>query len=156
MSIVGSPLFAAPELMLGRLYNEVVDVYSYGMVLLSLSVAGGDLRELLKRRWRRDHSSGGGGGSSGGGGNGGAVPLGQVVKGMWEGWRPVVEPTNVKGTCSSTGKGSSASPAFVEESAAEAARDLGAPGAPASVTSLIVRCCAQDPTERPSFKQVRA
>ena len=38
MTGVGTPLFAAPELMRGEVYDESVDVYSFGIVLLNMAV----------------------------------------------------------------------------------------------------------------------
>ena len=37
---VGTPLFAAPELMRGEYYDETVDIYSFGMLLISMAVEG--------------------------------------------------------------------------------------------------------------------
>jgi serine/threonine protein kinase len=129
MSLVGSPLFAGPELMQGELYDESVDVYSFGMLLLSLAMKGGDIRQFLKRRWEEDHAptlttaldlTAGSAASSHG-----PVTLGQIVKGLWDGWRPC---SNASG------------------------REV--PCAPAAVTGLVVRCCAHDPAQRPSMREV--
>lgn len=76
---VGTPLFAAPELMRGEYYDEKVDTYSFGMLLLSMAVDGNMLDFIA---WR----------------------FGQMTKvknlevsaivsvEMWrEGWRPVTD-----------------------------------------------------------------
>ena len=47
----GTPLFAAPEVLLGEMYSEKVDVYSFGMLLADAAAAGG-LINFLVERWR--------------------------------------------------------------------------------------------------------
>ena len=36
MTTCGTPYWTAPEILLGKVYNESVDAYSYGMVLWEL------------------------------------------------------------------------------------------------------------------------
>ena len=38
MTSVGTPLYCAPELACGDQYDESVDVYSFGLVLLSMAI----------------------------------------------------------------------------------------------------------------------
>ena len=51
---VGTPLFAAPEIMRGEQYDQSVDVFSFGVVLIALGAAGGSLEGLLVERWKND------------------------------------------------------------------------------------------------------
>lgn len=50
MTAVGTPLFCAPEIFRGELYDEKVDVYSFGLLLLSLAIDT-SLIELMGQRW---------------------------------------------------------------------------------------------------------
>jgi serine/threonine protein kinase len=50
MSIVGTPLFGAPEMMRGEAYDELVDVYSLGVLLLCLGVGSEQLFLFIKQR----------------------------------------------------------------------------------------------------------
>jgi len=51
MTAVGTPLFCAPELMRGERYDEKVDVYSFGLLLLDMSVQE-PLLDFLGERFR--------------------------------------------------------------------------------------------------------
>jgi len=74
---VGTPLFAAPELMRGEFYDEGVDSYSFGMLLLSMAVEGNMLDFIA---WRYGELTGK---------QNHDITL-VVSIGMWrEGWRPV-------------------------------------------------------------------
>ena len=50
MTGVGTPLFAAPELMRGEVYDESVDVYSFAIVLLAMAVEE-DMPEWFQKRY---------------------------------------------------------------------------------------------------------
>ncbi len=102
---------SAPEIFKGGLYDETVDVYSFGLVLLGVAVKEGVV-EFTRRRFMGDR------------GKAKAPPVNTVVREMMGGWRPVTAAHPV---------------AF----------------APPPVNDLIVRCCAQDPAERPSFAEVQ-
>ena len=47
---VGTPLFAAPEIMNGSKYDQMVDVYSYGLVLMTIAVDV-PILDFITRRW---------------------------------------------------------------------------------------------------------
>ena len=53
-SAAGTPLYAAPEIMLGSSYGEQVDVYSFGMMLIHAAAPSG-LAVFLGRRWLETH-----------------------------------------------------------------------------------------------------
>lgn len=38
MTMVGTPMYCAPEIIIGERYNKSVDVYSFGMLLLTLTL----------------------------------------------------------------------------------------------------------------------
>ena len=50
-SAVGTPLYAAPEIFNGENYDERVDVYSYGLILLAMMIDG-DLVDFIGERYR--------------------------------------------------------------------------------------------------------
>jgi len=111
MTSVGTPLFAAPEVMHGDYYDEKVDVYSYGLTLLNMMVPG-DLLSFIGERWRLFYKKKRAGN-----------PMRLIGSMTQDGWRPVTEDNPVK-------------------------------GAPITINNLVVRCCAQDPTARPSFEEI--
>ena len=51
MTAVGTPLFAAPELFRGEHYDEKVDVYSFGMLLIAMGT-NEELPAFVGERWR--------------------------------------------------------------------------------------------------------
>jgi serine/threonine protein kinase len=51
MTGVGTPLYVAPEVTRGEMYDEKIDVYSFGMTLIEMCV--GDLMLLLGERWMK-------------------------------------------------------------------------------------------------------
>ena len=125
MTLVGTPLYAAPELMNGSPYDESADVYSFGMLLLDLVVPDG-LVKFIGDRWRTHlrHLTG----------QDDRQPEGTMraaMQAVWhDGWRPF-----------STGKTTSSMRNFqlpCEEAIAE----------------LVVACCAHDARQRPTFVRV--
>ena len=81
-TMVGTPMFAAPEIMRGEKHNQAVDVYSFGLTLVNFAVDG-DLSTFVGERWRVDYKKD-------------AIPntktiaYNAVLRSMWEeGWRPV-------------------------------------------------------------------
>ena len=114
---VGTPLFAAPELCREDEYDEKVDVYSFGMLLMAMCTTE-ELPGFVGERWRAHFGKK-------------KVPNPKTLAFMsvlnpavWvDGWRPVTIEHPID-------------------------------GAPSSVVALIVQCCAHNPAERPSFKQI--
>jgi len=52
--MAGTPVFAAPEVVREEKYNESVDVYSFGMLLVSVAAAsttGASIVQFIKTRW---------------------------------------------------------------------------------------------------------
>lgn len=47
---MGTPLYAAPEIMNGANYDQKVDVYSYGLILMALAVEE-SLLDFISQRW---------------------------------------------------------------------------------------------------------
>ena len=118
-TVAGTPVFAAPECMRGDAYDESVDVYSFGCVLMDMAV-GESLVNFLKRKWVEDNPEEKKP-------NMGTMDGRRVVQDIWfKGWRPFAsDPAN------------------------------GAlPGAPPSIHRLIVQCCSQNPSERPTFQEI--
>ena len=114
-TFVGTPLFAAPEVMRNEPYDEKNDVYAFGLILLDMAVFGG-LIEFFQVRWLAEHPFS----------DHSAVNYKEFMNAVWhQGWRSVGS--------DDTGK--------------------GLPGAPPSVMALIMRCCAHNPMERPSFRE---
>jgi serine/threonine protein kinase len=55
MTIVGTPLFAAPEVLRGEgEYDEKVDVYSFGMLLLDVAVESKGVDKFIEARWEAE------------------------------------------------------------------------------------------------------
>jgi len=77
MTAVGTPMYAAPELMRGDAYDEKIDVYSFGVLLLYVSVSCG-LNPLLLGRWKQDFPTA-------------QVPeMRRIMVDVWHrGWRPI-------------------------------------------------------------------
>jgi serine/threonine protein kinase len=124
MTLVGTPLYAAPELMVGAQYDESADVYSFGMLLLDLVVPQGSVSfigdrwrlhvELLDKRGERrpDESMRG------------------AMRAIWhDGWRPY------------------------NDASQESAPGFHLPCRWA-VAELVAACCSHDAKHRPSFVQV--
>ena len=113
MSSVGTPLFAAPEIMRGDPYDEKVDVYSFGLLLLDIATED-SLLDFIGEMWRvaRDKKKAP------------KDPMRFIRSMVEEDWRPVT-------TDAPIGR-----------------------GAPGTISALIVRCCAKESKERPSFEEV--
>lgn len=85
MSSVGTPLYAAPEVMRGDKYDESVDVYSYGLMLMDCCMVQ-PLLDYLKERFKQDFEKKR------------SPNWMKVVHGMKEkGWEPAVFPTAPEG-----------------------------------------------------------
>jgi len=115
MTGVGTPLFIAPELMRGELYDEKADVYSFGITLLALAISD-PILSFISQKWvdtfKKNKL------------NSSTAPLMRVIRSMTDdGWRPV-------------------------------SNDQPLQSIPMSINSLLVRCCAHDPTTRPSFESI--
>jgi serine/threonine protein kinase len=112
MTSVGTPLYAAPEVLRGDFYDEKVDVYSFGLMLMTMAVHQ-PILDFLGERWCGAFHK--------------TRPPRQMihlVRAMTEDqWRPVTEKDPI-------------------------------PHAPTSINELIVICCAHEPRERPSFKEL--
>jgi serine/threonine protein kinase len=77
MTMVGTPSFAAPEMMRGQgHYSETVDVYSFGMLLVNVALKTRVL-EFVKRRWEQDTEERN-------------VPMKKPFEAIWNGsWHPL-------------------------------------------------------------------
>jgi hypothetical protein len=132
-TIVGTPLFAAPEIMRGEAYGAPCDVYSFGMLLLDLASADG-LLPLLLRRWRASQP-GSGSSASSGRSRRATLPKADVderdsmamIRDVWTG---VFRPVSVGGP--------------------------PVPNAPPAVSTLAARCLLHDPAARPTFADALA
>jgi serine/threonine protein kinase len=51
MTAVGTPLFVAPEISRGEKYDEKVDVYSFGLTLLSMTISD-PILDFIGMRWK--------------------------------------------------------------------------------------------------------
>ena len=75
-TVVGTPVFAAPEVLRGDPYEESADVYSFGAMLIDMAVADG-IVAFLRQRWSEDF-------------DGQQTTLRRVMGSVWQdGWRPV-------------------------------------------------------------------
>ena len=117
MTIVGTPLFAAPEVMRGDAYDQAVDVYSFGMILVNMAVREHGILPFISGRWQAAY-------------NAAEVPnpnsivFRRVLRTLWdEGWRPFSTADSL-------------------------------PNTPQSVNNLAARCCAHDPSARPTFRDI--
>ena len=114
MTGTGTPVFCAPEISRGDVYDESVDVYSFGLLLVCMATHV-NIVDFLLQRWAKSH-------------NKAKVPksLAKPFRDITEnGWRPVTV-------------------------------DEPIPGAPSTISSLIVQCCSADPLLRPAFKAIIA
>jgi len=117
MTMVGTPVFAAPEVMRGATYDQAVDVYSFGILLVNMAVREFGLVPFMLDRWQAAAEES-------------EVPnlnsesFRRVMRSVWEdGWRPfsVNDPL---------------------------------PNAPLAINGLAIRCCAHDPSARPTFRVI--
>jgi len=155
MTSVGTPLFAAPEVMRGERYDESADVYSFGVLLLALAVQD-DLILFLAERWRQDHGKA----------KAPKQPM-RVIRCMVEDhWRPVRCPPptpsrleDSKGDDDDAGKGDAKVDQHHtrQQPQQQPPHPLAyLPGVPPALTRLVVACCDPDPSKRPAFRAVLA
>jgi serine/threonine protein kinase len=57
MTALGTPLYAAPELMRGEMFDEKVDVYSFGLLLIDLGLREDNLAVFLGEQWAKDYGA---------------------------------------------------------------------------------------------------
>jgi serine/threonine protein kinase len=82
MTAVGTPLFCAPEIARGESYDEKVDVYSFGLLLVSLATVE-EIGDFIGERWRIHFNKTKVP-------NMNSIAFNKVLRPMWEdGWRPV-------------------------------------------------------------------
>jgi serine/threonine protein kinase len=125
MTAVGTPLFCAPEIFRGDTYSEAVDVYSFGLILLAISIDE-PLIDFLKRCWAAFK------GKLKGPRNYRVVMTALAL----EGWRPAL------------------ATALDSASVAGNVGSGFAPQVPPSVAALICKCWQHDPASRPSFAEI--
>jgi len=152
---VGTPLFCAPEIMRGEAYDEKVDVYSFGVMLVDMASANGLLRFVVRRFCCDD---------------GMLQPRGppteeetriatKALQGVWAGvWRPIDESADLFSSTDSGSDGdgpptfSITTPGLSDSMDGAAMRAASAlPDAPPSVVLLAARCMCHDAAARPSF-----
>jgi serine/threonine protein kinase len=144
---VGTPLFVAPEVMVGEVYDESVDVYSFAILLLAMAVET-DLPEWFEQRYktfqekkkRKKLKR--------------PPKIMRVLRAVWEdGWRPYdhddeeddndeedkARSEDLEQQQQSREGGGGSGPLFF---------------VPPSIRSLIVRCGSHDPKARPTFEQI--
>jgi serine/threonine protein kinase len=148
MSGVGTPLFCAPEISRGEIYDEKVDVYSFGLILLDMATEE-DLIDFIGERWRQHFKK-----------KSKPKQAMKFIRTMSEeGWRPIT-PThleklrnkskNQNSLENNQRRPSTQNGDFCNED------DVGfvahvLPYAPLSIISLIIECTDHDPKKRPSF-----
>ena len=144
---VGTPLFAAPEVMVGEVYDESVDVYSFAILLLAMAVET-DLPEWFEQRYktfqekkkRKKLKR--------------PPKIMRVLRAVWEdGWRPY-DHDDEEDDNDEEDKASSED----LEQQQQSREGGGGSGplffVPPSIRSLIVRCGSHDPKARPTFEQI--
>ena len=138
MTGVGTPLFAAPEVMMGEYYDESIDVYSFAIVLLVITMDD-DPASWFLERFKQTHPS-----FEAKKKTGKRPRIMKVLRAVWEeGWRPYDTLQSEDSDPSSPARG-------------KGGDDDNNPlsFAPSSVRSLIVRCGSQDAKARPTFEQI--
>eukprot|EP00615_Pteridomonas_danica_P009081 CAMPEP_0114355732 /NCGR_PEP_ID=MMETSP0101-20121206/20446_1 /TAXON_ID=38822 ORGANISM="Pteridomonas danica, Strain PT" /NCGR_SAMPLE_ID=MMETSP0101 /ASSEMBLY_ACC=CAM_ASM_000211 /LENGTH=182 /DNA_ID=CAMNT_0001497839 /DNA_START=4 /DNA_END=552 /DNA_ORIENTATION=+ len=112
MTAVGTPLYVAPEIARGEVYDEKIDIYSFGLTLMEMCVEG-PLLDFIGERWVIAF-------------NKKKIPKQamRLIRPMTEdGWRPVTDENPIQ-------------------------------QAPPTINSLVVRCCDNDASKRPSFAEI--
>ena len=118
-------------------YNEKVDVYSFGVLLVEMATVGGMLA-LVQHQWA----------ASGGDPR---VKVPQIFKRIWSGaWHPLT--ATAAGDGGSGGGGGGVVGGGIDPLGVVGGAALAS--APASVQALALRCCSHDPLERPPFDEV--
>ena len=138
MTGVGTPLFAAPELMRGEVYDESVDVYSFAILLLAMAVEE-DLPSWFQKRYEETVKK-----------SRKPQKIMRILRLVWEdGWRPYnaedAEEVNNPAPSGGDGKGG-------DGEGVVGGNPLSF--APPTIRSLIVRCGSHDPKARPTFEQI--
>ena len=81
---VGTPFYLAPEVARGDAYDEKVDVYAFGLILLAMAVEG-PILDFVRERYRLSQRKESVASSN-------ALPsVTRVVWKMQDGWRPVTD-----------------------------------------------------------------
>jgi len=159
MSSVGTPLFCAPEIVRGEKYDEKVDVYSFGLVLLDMATEE-SLIDFIGERWRIYNNK--------------KVKPKQpmrFIRSMTEdGWRPVTI-HDIKGNDDEEEDDETSSSSYSNSSKKQQEgphrflRDQSSvlttqddvslieilPLAPKTIMHLIIKCFDHNPESRPSF-----
>eukprot|EP00613_Pedinella_sp_CCMP2098_P008006 CAMPEP_0171681272 /NCGR_PEP_ID=MMETSP0990-20121206/57280_1 /TAXON_ID=483369 /ORGANISM="non described non described, Strain CCMP2098" /LENGTH=306 /DNA_ID=CAMNT_0012268309 /DNA_START=227 /DNA_END=1147 /DNA_ORIENTATION=+ len=163
MTAVGTPIYCAPEISRGESYDEKVDVYSFGMTLLCMSVPRGDLPSFLSERYQRAYEL-----------KRAPKSLVRVMRPLTDGaWRPV-GPSAAAAAAAAMPMGTTDA---IESTETSASYDNGMMGGgvklqttmtskqcalpspplgglvPNGINDLLVQCCAHDPKVRPTFAE---
>eukprot|EP00615_Pteridomonas_danica_P002226 CAMPEP_0114365602 /NCGR_PEP_ID=MMETSP0101-20121206/28530_1 /TAXON_ID=38822 ORGANISM="Pteridomonas danica, Strain PT" /NCGR_SAMPLE_ID=MMETSP0101 /ASSEMBLY_ACC=CAM_ASM_000211 /LENGTH=499 /DNA_ID=CAMNT_0001514007 /DNA_START=1256 /DNA_END=2752 /DNA_ORIENTATION=- len=169
MSAVGTPLFCAPEIVKGEKYDEKVDVYSFGLILLDMATEE-ELTDFIGECWRVHNNK--------------KVKPKQpmrFIRAMSEnGWRPVTTmhvdilkrnmSTSSMKSDHENGSGGSGGAHESFDSQSGGSFDNGSPRgstqndfdfttamlplAPVSILALVIQCLEHNPKKRPSFIEI--
>ena len=142
MTAVGTPLFCAPEIMRGDIYDESVDVYSFGIVLLDIATDT-EIVTFFTERYQIAF---------------GTKKVPKIMKALRaiseDGWRPHRRST-IKIKSNHTIGEEPEDGMFFDEEQREVLEEVEPLNfAPMAIRSLIERCCDHDPRKRPSFAEI--
>jgi serine/threonine protein kinase len=141
MTAVGTPLYCAPEIVKGEIYDEKVDIYSFGLILMDMAIEE-SLLSFLGERWRVHFRKK-------------VAPKQPMrfIRAMTEdGWRPIGQPPPPPPANKTPSVMEGKEGVTPDEEAESIPTDL--PGSPGSIEKLVIMCCAQDPKERPTFPEI--
>jgi len=146
MTAVGTPLYCAPEISRGDVFDEKVDVYSFGLLLLSVAIDE-SIIDFLSDAWTRDFGKKATANKT----KTRPPPFRKVLARLGEGWRPNLEATTTTTTTART-----TGPPSLSSSHPAGGAASGAPFIPPAVAFLVAMCWALDPAARPAFPAVLA